>query len=110
MKILRLALVLGAVAFALPLTAQEFRASPRNKLSTTLKKPADEPGIDQGSRTGGVVARVQRADNPLQLINPFAPLRYGTGERMTMSANSQGTNQSGEEERPTAWKLFSLDF
>ena len=28
---------------------------------------------------GGVVPMLYRADNPLQLINPFAPARYGNG-------------------------------
>ena len=28
---------------------------------------------------GGVVPMLYRADNPLQIINPFAPARYGNG-------------------------------
>ena len=31
------------------------------------------------ARTGGIVTSAAKADNPLQLINPFAPASYGTG-------------------------------
>lgn len=72
--------------------------------------PKSEPTIDEGSRTGGVIGRATRADNPLQLINPFAPARYGSGEKMTDGARSQGTQTNGEEEKPKVIKIFSYEF
>ncbi len=110
MKTTRVLLALAAIAFALPLAAQETNRV-RGKLQSRLPvTPKGEPTIDGDSRTGGVISRTIRADNPLQLINPWAPPRYGTGEKMTGTTSSQGTQTSGEEERPKTLKLFAYEF
>lgn len=104
---------LAACAFVQPSSAQE--PTVRARRTFTLPKPAtplpkSEPTIDEGSRTGGVIGRVTRTDNVFQLINPFAPARYGSGEKMTDGNKSQGTQTSGEEEKPKVIKLFSYEF
>lgn len=104
---------LAASVFASVSPAQE--PNVRARRTFTLPRPQtpapkSEPTIDEGSRTGGVIGRVTRADNPLQLINPFAPARYGSGEKMTDGNKSQGTQTSGEEEKPKVIKIFTFEF
>lgn len=110
MKASRVLLALCALALVTSVSAQDARFSLRQRLPRQPVTPKSEPTIDEGSRTGGVIGRVSRADNPLQLINPFAPLRYGTGEKMTDGLKSQGSQSAGEEEKPKTWKLFSYEF
>jgi hypothetical protein len=37
------------------------------------------PGLRKKATYDGVLVQITKADNPLQLINPFAPARYGSG-------------------------------
>ena len=87
----------GAIVFVQPRNRQEEIGRSR-------------PTIDEGSRTGGVIPRAARAGNPLELINPFAPYTYGSGEKMFMTGSSQGTQTPGEEDKPKAFKLFAYEF
>jgi len=51
----------------------------------------------------GVIPRAVRGDNPLQMLNPFAPAKYGTSEG----------NVSFHPDIPGKWngiKLFSISF
>jgi len=38
------------------------------------------PAIPYSQNTSGVIPRVIRSGNPLQMLNPLAPPRYGTAE------------------------------
>jgi hypothetical protein len=48
------------------------------------------------------VVEVVRTSNLLQLINPLAPAKYGSGEDNTLRDSFTG--------RATGWKLFSIRF
>ena len=45
-----------------------------------VRKPAPPPPIYR-ERVEGVVPRAVRGGNPLQMLNPNAPARYGTAEQ-----------------------------
>ncbi len=110
MKSIRILAVLGLLAFSMAAYAEDIvfvkpLVDPKTK---KIVKP-EEPKIDEGSRTGGVVPRAIRSGNPLQLINPFAPAKFGNGSNMTMNATTeQGSTQPTE--RPIAIKVFSYEF
>ena len=109
MKSIRILAVLGLLAYSAAAFAEDIvfvkpLIDPKTK---KIVKP-EEPKIDEGSRTGGVVPRALRSGNPLQLINPFAPAKYGNGTNMTMSAAEPGSSQAYE--RPIAIKVFSYEF
>jgi hypothetical protein len=76
--------------------AQEFTARPR------VPPQSVSPGstIEQNSNSSWYKKFVA-APNKLQLVNPFAPRRYGSGEQVVV-ADSQG--------RPFAVRLFSIEF
>ena len=48
--------------------------------SATRKLNPDKNLRDWRTKYGGIIVQVRRADNPLQLINPFAPAEYGAAE------------------------------
>jgi hypothetical protein len=50
----------------------------------------------------GIAVAVVKADNPLQLLNPLAPERYGSAED-----NSLRDLKTGQV---SGWKLFSIRF
>jgi len=50
----------------------------------------------------GIVVQLIRADNPLQLINPVAPVRYGYAEQNLVRDLITG--------RPSGLRLFSWSF
>jgi hypothetical protein len=67
---------------------QEFNTSSPNLADQTLElKPARavKPNEIAGTRANvsysGIVPEVVKTDNPLQLINPWAPPEYGYGEQ-----------------------------
>jgi hypothetical protein len=106
---------LGVLACTGAAYAQEvIFVKPLTEPSNKKKLEKAEPKIDEGSRTGGVVPRAIRSGNPLQLINPFAPAKYGNGSNMTSSANGQGSASSrvapGETGTPETFKIFSWEF
>jgi hypothetical protein len=48
--------------------------------ATAVRKPAPPPPIYR-ENVQGVVPRAFRGGNPLQMLNPNAPARYGTAEQ-----------------------------
>jgi hypothetical protein len=42
------------------------------------------PLIELKPQVPGVIPRISRGDDPLQMINPFAPGKYGTAEENTV--------------------------
>jgi hypothetical protein len=65
-----------------------------------------------GAHAEGSIQRGVRMGNVLQLINPFAPKEYGSGEEFEVRHNIQ----QGQHTRarpataPMAWRLFSFSF
>lgn len=64
-------LIIGLAATA---SAQTFQ-TPATK--RTVKRPAPPPPIYK-EKVQGVIPRAVRGGNPLQMLNPKAPARYGT--------------------------------
>jgi hypothetical protein len=67
------------------ITAVAAIAAPRQTLtapirSRPVRKPPAPPPIYQ-EKVQGVVPRAARGGNPLQMLNPYAPARYGTAEQ-----------------------------
>jgi hypothetical protein len=61
------------------------------------------PATLSGQAVSGVIPRAIRGGNPLQMLNPFAPAKYGTAEE----------NVSLDPDVPGKWdgiKFFSITF
>lgn len=71
-----------------------------------LPEKPNEIRID-GVKYEGILVQVAKTDNPAQLINPFAPERYGDGFENVVTAPS---TEAPEEEEPRGLKLFSISF
>jgi len=79
--------------------AQEFRATPR----VAPEPEPQRPSVEQNSHTD-IYHKFRNARNKLQLLNPFAPREYGSGEQVVMA------DQHDPRERPRFWKVLSLTF
>jgi hypothetical protein len=66
-------------ALATTASAQTFRA-PIGPQKPVRAMPTPPP-ITLRPEVQGVVPRAFRGGNPLQMLNPWAPARYGTGEQ-----------------------------
>jgi hypothetical protein len=89
-------IALGSGAFA---QTQEFRTTPR-------VAPQPEPpraAIEQNSNSD-IVRRFIAAPNKLQLLNPLAPRRYGSGEQVVAA------DRRDVQERGRFWRLISFAF
>jgi hypothetical protein len=66
--------------------------------------PSQKPNEIIGDRFiyTGIVVQVAKTKNPLQLINPWAPKEYGTGD-----CNLDRDIITG---KPTGFKVFSIKF
>lgn len=89
----------GLVMTAGGAMAQEFTTSPR---VAPQPEPA-RPPVEQNSDSSWFKKFVA-APNKLQLINPFAPRQYGSGEQVVVA------NPQDPKERPYALRLFSIAF
>jgi hypothetical protein len=78
--------------------AQEFTARPR-----VAPEPEQRPPVEQNSNSSWYKKFVA-AQNKLQLINPFAPRQYGSGEQVVVA------DPLDPQERPHALRLFSIAF
>ena len=65
-------------------------------------KPSPSPPITTSAR-GGVIATAVRNGNPLQLLNPRAPSRYG-------NAQEHVTHDPADPGKPKGIKLFEWTF
>jgi hypothetical protein len=62
---------------------------------------------------GGVVPRAVRGGNPLQMLNPAAPARYGTAQESVTVKSEYPGKRNGKPEDPGKWngiKLFEFYF
>jgi len=76
--------------------------------STTLVQrrhsvQSHRPAAEARPQVTGVIPRAIRSGNPLQMLNPFAPAKYGTAEEDTVL----GPDVPG---RGDGIKLFSVSF
>ena len=61
----------------------------------------------------GVVPRAIRGGNPLQMLNPAAPARYGTAQQSVTFKPEHSWARNGKPEDPAKWngiKLFEFYF
>ena len=61
----------------------------------------------------GVVPRAVRGGNPLQMLNPAAPARYGTAQQSVTLKPGDPGQRNGKPEDPGKWngiKLFEFYF
>jgi|GEM_PF-1346516 len=102
MKSLLPALFLSVMALssgALAQQIQEFRTTPR-------VVPQPEPpraAIEQNSNSD-IARKFIAAPNKLQLLNPLAPRRYGSGEQVVAA------DRRDRQERGRFWRLISFPF
>ncbi len=79
--------------------AQEFTTSPR----VAPQPETPRPPVEQNSNSSWF-KKFRAAPNKFQLVNPFAPRQYGSGEQVVV-ADPQDPKQ-----RPYAVRLFSIEF
>jgi hypothetical protein len=79
--------------------AQEFTARPRVPPQPEPPRPA----IEQNSNSSWYKKFVA-APNKFQLLNPFAPREYGSGQQVVVA------DPQDPKERPHAVRLFSIAF
>ena len=75
---------------------------------TTRQRPAPQPipsrpAVEQNSNSSWY-KKFMAAPNKLQLISPFAPRQYGSGEQVVVA------DPADPKERPHALRLFSITF
>ena len=99
MKTSFFALLFSLTALASSASAQEFRTRPR----VVPQPEAPGPASEQNSNTD-IVHKFIAAPHKLQLINPFAPPRYGSGAQV-VSADPNDPRQRGR-----FWRLLSIPF
>jgi hypothetical protein len=78
--------------------AQQFTARPR-----VAPEPEQRPPVEENS-TSSWYKKFVAAPNKLQLISPFAPRQYGSGEQVVVA------DPADPKERPHALRLFSIAF
>jgi hypothetical protein len=70
-------MIMAITLNAEPQKTQGFRAAVTRKKTAKTEKPAPIAERD----VEGVIPRALRGGNPLQMLNPKAPAKYGTGEQ-----------------------------
>lgn len=98
-------IILGALVLAASTglsLAQGFNATAGNPSITLPAQPSPAPPITPTAR-GGVIPTAIRNGNPLQLLNPAAPARYG-------NAQEHVTHDPQDPGKPKGIKLFEWTF
>ena len=93
MKKLTISILIALVATA---GAQTFKARQKK-----LPKPSPPPVVRK-ENTDGVLPRAARGGNPLQMLNPKAPAKYGTAEQSVVLDPDTG--------KWRGIKLFTINF
>jgi hypothetical protein len=81
--------------------AQEFTTRPRRPIPPEVAQPRSP--IEQNSNSD-IVTKFRRAHNKLQLVNPFAPAEYGSGEQVLVAEARE------PQPRPKFWRLIGFSF
>jgi hypothetical protein len=79
--------------------AQEFTTTPR----VVPQPEPPRPPVEQNSNSSWF-RKFMAAPNKFQLLNPFAPRQYGSGEQVVVA------DPQDPKERPHALRLFSIAF
>lgn len=104
-------LLLAALLVATGVVAQTSETSGRvqtdslsqtRPISALRDPPPPSQIVGETTTLSGIAVQVAKADNPLQVLNPLAPEKYGTGERNVIHDPQTG--------RPSGLKLFSIEF
>ena len=61
-------------------TSQHARSHSTTLVQRRHSVQSHRPAAEAGPQVTGVIARAIRSGNPLQMLNPFAPAKYGTAE------------------------------
>ena len=100
---------IGLILGVISLSHESAAATPRHRFSHgafPYRHQAFEthgPLIELKPQVTGVIPHIIRGGNPLQMLNPFAPAKYGTAEENTvLDADVLG--------RGDGIKLFSVSF
>ena len=81
---------IGLILGVISLSHESAAATPRHRFSHgafTYRHDAIEtraPLIELKPQVTGVIPRIIRGGDPLQMLNPFAPAKYGTAEENTV--------------------------
>jgi hypothetical protein len=82
---------IGLILGVISLSHETAAATPRHRFSHgavfTYRHHAIEthaPLIELKPQVTGVIPRIIRGGDPLQMLNPFAPAKYGTAEENTV--------------------------
>jgi hypothetical protein len=100
---------IGLIVGVVSLSHESAAATPKHRFSHgafTYRHHAIEthaPLIELKPQVTDVIPRAIRGGNPLQMLNPFAPAKYGTAEENTVL----DPNIPGQED---GIKLFSVSF
>jgi len=100
MKTYLIATLLIAAAVSPVVAETETLSAP---VTQTKQRHRPAPPISQKSAVDGVVPRAIRGGNPLQMLNPRAPRKYGTSQEAV----------SYDQDEPYKWrgiKLFEFRF
>src|SRR6476660_3539416 len=65
-------------------TSQHARSHSTTLVQTRHSVQTHRPAAEAGPQVTGVIPRAIRRGNPLQMLNPFAPAKYGTAEEDTV--------------------------
>jgi hypothetical protein len=78
---------IGMMVAAVSVPKESFASSEQNAAPRNLTFPYRHHAVDNrrpavplGHEVSGVIPRALRGGNPLQMINPFAPSKYGSAE------------------------------
>ena len=103
--------ILAVVSAACLFSASALHAQTTTTTRTTISKgrtfttrPRTAPVVTLSPRTDGVVPRAIRSGQPLQMINPFAPAAYGSGQE---NARHEPNDPYA---RPQGIKLATVEF
>jgi hypothetical protein len=86
-------------------TGQEFKTVPKVANQEALTPPLKPNTIQSANPAvtySGIIPQVIKTDNPLQLINPFAPASYGNA--------ADNLDRDIITGRPNGLKFFSMGF
>ena len=94
---------LAACDQASAITSQHARSHSTTLVQRRHSVQSHRPAAEARPQVTGVIPRAIRSGNPLQMLNPFAPAKYGTAEENTvLDADVLG--------RGDGIKLFSVSF
>jgi hypothetical protein len=106
-------LILGLVLSALTASASAQNFTAPSRAQQVQRKKSPPPPISRRDVTG-VIPRAIRGGNPLQMLNPRAPARYGTAEESVLYEPTYSRRTANSDPNyPGKWrgiKFFTLLF